>query len=439
MNLESGLIWPTRALALQRLVRSAMGVKELARPTYFVHQTHRRFNQKFTTAERKAWDAFGQSLSHNIQKNKKITARKRLPGYTLIDRALADAAQTIPESFDMDVIRPNSGFLSWSPLKEPTHEALGMRIRDFDKDTMTQSIKKIAIWFGASLVGITFLERRWVYSHWYDKWSSPNRNPQIVFSDEPGFEKHKTPTQLEDGTQIIPKDMIYVISLGFEMDYDSMRTAPTAIAQAGTYMYGYRTVIQTVASLAEFIRGLGFTAIPSANDTALSIPLAINAGLGEDARYGGIITPEFGPRLRLAKIITNMPLSVDRPVTFGIHDFCEQCKKCARNCPVRAIPFGPRTTGLVKNDVDAPTVSENIGALRWVKNGERCATYFSLLGTNCGICIRVCPWNKPRNAVHSFPKYLAINGGSLIRRTLVELDNILGYGKSMNPDEWWGL
>ena len=170
------------------------------------------------------------------------------------------------------------------------------------------------MWFGASLVGITNLDRRWVFSHWYDNRSLPHRNPRIFFSDEKGFEQYDKPTQLKDGTQIIPKEMKYVISLGFEMDYESMTAAPTAIALAGTEMHGYRTIIQTVASLAEFIRGLGFNAIPSSNDTALSVPIAIDVGLGEDARYGGLITPEFGPRLRLAKVITDLPLLPNKPI-----------------------------------------------------------------------------------------------------------------------------
>jgi reductive dehalogenase len=194
-----------------------------------------------------------------------------------------------------------------------------------------------------------------------------------------------------------------------------------------------------VASLAEFIRGLGYNAIPSSNETALNVPLAIDAGIGEDLRIGGcLMSPEYGPRLRLAKVITDLPLATDKPITFGVHEFCDQCQKCAKWCPMGAIPHGPRSYGAEKNDVDAPGVSESVGPLRWINNQQRCRASFAVGGTNCGVCLRVCPWNKPRGAFYSFAKWLAINGGSLSRRMLIRLDDVLGYGKQMSPSEWWG-
>ena len=40
-------------------------------------------------------------------------------------------------------------------------------------------------------------------------------------------------------------------------------------------------------------------------------PLAIMAGLGELSRIGILITPEFGPRVRLCKVFTDLPLQAD--------------------------------------------------------------------------------------------------------------------------------
>ena len=71
-------------------------------------------------------------------------------------------------------------------------------------------------------------------------------------------------------------------------------------------------------TIAQYIRNLGYQAIPSMNDTALAIPYALEAGLGEYGRHGLLITPEFGPRLRLGKIFTNLPLERDRPTSFGV-------------------------------------------------------------------------------------------------------------------------
>ncbi len=428
-----------KTLDLKRSFRSLVGVKEIDSPAYKIRDDYKRFNQKNNlTIGRPSWDPKIKKIIKPTVDNIKSLAEKDTPGYRLVDRALADGAGTIHRTFETNINYPNSGFLQWSPLRKPTYERIGSDNKDnMDIERFTEMIKKIALWFGASLVGITNLDRRWVFSHWYDNRSSPHRNPRIVFSDEKGFEKYQKPTQLKDGTQIIPKEMKYVISLGFEMDYESMNTAPTVIAQAGTEIYGYRTIIQTVASLAEFIRGLGFNAIPSSNDTALSVPIAIDAGLGEDARYGGLITPEFGPRLRLAKVITDLPLLPNKPITFGLHDFCEQCNKCARECTAKAIPFGPRTDGIVKNDVGAPTISESIGPLRWIVNRELCRAYWADMGTNCGICVRVCPWNKPNGILYSISKWFVINGGRLTRRAFIKMDDMLNYGDQADLDKWW--
>ena len=52
-----------------------------------------------------------------------------------------------------------------------------------------------------------------------------------------------------------------------------------------------------------------------------SIPIAIDAGLGELGRNGLLVTPKYGPRVRLAKILTNMPLVPDSPIRFGVTEF----------------------------------------------------------------------------------------------------------------------
>lgn len=428
-----------RVADLRRSFRSIVAVKEVDRPAFEVLAEYERFNQKYNMSivGRPTWDPPVQKMTKQAEDNVRSLAERKVSGYTLIDRSLAGSALALAHSFNTVVSYPNSGFLSWSPLRKPTYEAIGAdRIRDLDEIDMANLIKKVAFLSGASLVGVTLLDRRWVYSRWHDNRSSPPRNPRIVFSDESGFEGYLRPSQLEDGTQIIPREMKYAVALGFEMDYKSIRTAPTAIADAAVW-HGYRKVIQTVALLAEFIRGLGYSAIPSVNDTALSIPLAISAGLGEDGRNGLLLTPDHGPRLRLGKVITDLPLAIDRPIDFGVHGFCEQCNKCARACPVNALPSGDRTSGVEKNDVGAPTISESVGALRWIRNGERCRSYLAALGTDCGICIRVCPWNKPPGFMHAIGKWLAVNGGSSARRMLVALDRLLGYGNQMNPSEWW--
>jgi len=85
------------------------------------------------------------------------------------------------------------------------------------------------------------------------------------------------------------------------------------------------------------------------NDTALAIPLALAAGLGEYGRHGMVITPEFGAGLRFGKIFADRPLHHDGPVHFGVKEFCESCNRCAEACPARARDRSP--------DIDAQSAS----------------------------------------------------------------------------------
>ena len=68
--------------------------------------------------------------------------------------------------------------------------------------------------------------------------------------------------------------------------------------------------------------------------------MAIDAGFGQLGRNGLLVHPEYGSRLALAKVITDMPLEPDAPSDFGLTEFCEVCDICAKNCPSRAISFG---------------------------------------------------------------------------------------------------
>jgi hypothetical protein len=57
------------------------------------------------------------------------------------------------------------------------------------------------------------------------------------------------------------------------------------------------------------------------------VPFAIEAGIGELSRLNKLVTPEFGPAVRLCKVFTDLPMACDTPIDFGL-EFCKKCKKC---------------------------------------------------------------------------------------------------------------
>ena len=132
--------------------------------------------------------------------------------------------------------------------------------------------------------------------------------------------------------------------------------------------------------------------MPSGNDTAQNIPLAIDAGLGELGRLGLLLTPEFGARQRICKVFTDLPLEADKPIDFGIQKFCETCLHCAHVCPSQAIPRGERS-------LERTSMSNRPGIKRWHINVAKCYLFWvSNKGIDCSNCIAACPWSYPNRS-----------------------------------------
>jgi reductive dehalogenase len=184
------------------------------------------------------------------------------------------------------------------------------------------------------------------------------------------------------------------------------------------------------SSLAHYIRSLGYKAIPCGNDTALSTPLAIDAGLGELGRNGLLITEKFGPRVRISKVFTDLPLVADKPIESGVRELCDTCGRCAEECPGRAISFGEPTN-------EGPTISNSSGAYKWYINPEKCFEFWVRNTGGCGNCIRVCPFNKPLGWLHDMTRFL-VGNASWLDPALLRMDKLLGYGRRARVEAYWG-
>ncbi|MBU1338456.1 MAG: 4Fe-4S dicluster domain-containing protein [Acidobacteria bacterium] len=231
-----------------------------------------------------------------------------------------------------------------------------------DPEDASKRIKSVLRYLGAADSGICRLDEADLYSH-------VGRGPEPY--GEPVFSTHS-----------------FAVAFTVEMDYDMIRRAPRApviVETAKKYVEAAKISI----ILASFIRRLGFDArahIAGSNYQAMCVPVAWKAGLGEVGRMGILMTPRFGPRVRLGLVTTEMPLTVNEPVVFGVQDFCSRCLKCADNCPSGAISRG------------GP--EENNGTIRWLIDREKCYGYWRKAGTDCARCIFVCPYSKPDNLFH---------------------------------------
>ncbi|WP_375230812.1 4Fe-4S double cluster binding domain-containing protein [Roseobacter sp. S98] len=270
-----------------------------------------------------------------------------------------------------------------------------------DPAKMSREIKKVAAFFKADLCGITGVDPRWHYASRIDT------------------------RDLSDAPNDLPGGMTSVIVLGHQMDADLVDTYPSALGGAATGReYSHEAAV--VMQLAAYIRNLGYEAVPSMNDTALVIPYALKAGLGEYARNQMVITPEFGPRLRFSKIFTSLPLAHDTPRPLGVKAFCDICTKCADACPVKALPYGPPEAG-------GANPSAIRGVRKWTSDAEKCFGFWARLSSDCAICMRVCPFNRDFSKLrHRLWQKLAL---SPLRRLALWLDR--GRGGRRKPATWW--
>jgi reductive dehalogenase len=261
--------------------------------------------------------------------------------------------------------------------------------KNITPEEATKLIKEFTLHLGADEVGIAKLNPNYIYSHSAigpEKWGSEIEN------------NHE-----------------YVIAFTLEMDYYKVEEAPKiGITEESADKYLQAQEISI--ALAKFIRDMGYPArahISGSNYQIMLPPVGYDAGLGELGRMNYLISKKFGARIRLGAVTTDLPLIPDKPIYLGVQDFCEKCNKCAVNCPSGAIGKGE------KNEIR--------GVEKWELNVEQCYRYWRILGTDCGLCMKVCPFSHPNNFVHNIIR-MGIRNSAFARKVSVWGDDLI-YGK----------
>jgi Uncharacterized Fe-S protein len=196
------------------------------------------------------------------------------------------------------------------------------------------------------------------------------------------------------------KNFPYAISFGVHLSnaiVDEITDKPTY-----TYFHHYRTVNAFIDQISLrtmlFLQDKGFKAIAipasqTVND-AEEIHLAIFphktaatlAGLGWIGKSGLFINKDYGPRVRLGTILTDMPLKINNNV---LPQRCAVCKLCVEKCPAMAMTGNCWEEGCERSHiVDVKACSDYM------------TTKFKHIGRGavCGICMSVCPYGKKSSA-----------------------------------------
>jgi 3-chloro-4-hydroxyphenylacetate reductive dehalogenase len=269
---------------------------------------------------------------------------------------------------------------------------------------LSRHIKETAYFLRADAVGICNLPQYAVYSHIVDP---KNRG--------------------SDGVPVEPNHK-YAIAILVDQDWRtaSAFTGHDWISNSMSYLaYSNSGFIAII--LADYIRRLGYSARAHyASNYQVVVPsILLWAGLGEMSRIGDcVVNPFLGPRFKAAIVTTDLPLAPDKPIDFGLQDFCSKCKKCARECPV----------GALSND---GKVMHN-GYEKWPIDVEKCTKMRTgnRKGAGCGTYIKVCPWNKPYTPFHRAVGW-AMRNSSFARSIAIKGNDLMGYGKPDYSKKWW--
>lgn len=322
----------------------------------------------------------------------------RRPEYKSLDdkmRNLPELLQPGGRYYDPDVsARTDAVFTEIEKLARHVDGPVASDRQSVPADDMTLTLKKMLRELGADDVGVAPLNPDYVYSHvgrgpekWGDRITNTHR---------------------------------FVIAFTLEMHYDAVEAAPLLPITEETalrYLQGARISIK----VAEHIRRLGYPArahVAGSNYQIILPAVAYDAGLGELGRMGYLISPKLGPRIRLGAVTTDIPLVAGKPIAFGVQDFCARCLKCAANCPSAAIPASDKT------DVR--------GVNKWQLNPEKCYHYWRAIGTDCGLCMKVCPFSHPPTFAHNlvragikhsgFARTVSVWGDDLVYGSKVDLN-----------------
>jgi NAD-dependent dihydropyrimidine dehydrogenase PreA subunit len=335
-------------------------IRRVNQPTYshFLVGPIERFDQKNIVFSRAMWDEEYKAQLRSVTRRMASQAMElqALEGRALVAGAIYvdNTAGSLHPQYSGygGHVRDVGGLYGWDDPVNSTQLVIS------DPAYMSKQVKRVAKFYGADLVGICEVDQRWVYSHYFERTNGDYGELELPYK--------------------------YAIVLGIRMDQELIERSPRFEASAATAL-AYSQMAEVAASLAKYIRALGYPAVPSGNDTAQSIPLAIDAGLGELGRCGLLVSPQFGPRQRLCKVFTDLPLAPDQPIDFGLRSFCPTCGICAWRCPAGAIRHGDRTT-------EPTSISNRTGILRWPVDVAKCYLFWQENGCDCSNCVKACPW-----------------------------------------------
>jgi reductive dehalogenase len=318
--------------------------------------------------------------------------KEDVPGFSHADWALYNAAYSVQYNFSIpfEELTEKSAYVN-------VQERYGLDPWKASELEASRKVEQAAIALGANQVGFAMID----------------------------------PLYLYDGVAY-PPEMKYVIVLLTRWSPQGDKRRDTALGAMDNRMCSSREWM-LIPALRNFITGLGY------NVNMLLGPqlaYAVQAGMGELGRMNRMVSPIVGAGTRVTALATDLPLAIDKPIDFGLQEFCRHCKKCAKACPAGAV-------SMAKEPTWEPKGEWNVSGKRvYYENSSLCYPYLTSRSTVCTLCMAACPWTKQsESSLHAVAKSIGATLPSL-SGALVYLDDLFGYGPTKDPEaleNWWDL
>jgi len=341
----------------------------------------------------------------------------KLPGWRIQDLSMIFASGTyFPGGYTFDGnyyhgIEQISKIIS---VQVHRPDKLGVPRWEGTEEEASEMVETAAIQLGAMQVGYTTVNPLWLF-------------PTARFDPEAS-----KVTTSKEGLTLIPERYKYVIVMAVPVPLAAGRRATSLLGGAANRV-GFEGYVVVRGRVKNFIKGLGYGALElPVNDNA--IPFAVMAGLGEMGRMNRMISPVYGGALCLSAIITDMPLALDKPIDFGLQEFCKHCKLCAKACPANALSMEDEPSWKPQDKYGVP------GKKVWFEHGERCHSYCVQVPHFCGACMYSCCWTKETTWFHNLMRVI----GSKMPFTsglMAYFEKAFGYGlvPPEKWEDWWKL
>ncbi|GBD97265.1 MAG TPA: epoxyqueuosine reductase [Nitrospirae bacterium] len=176
--------------------------------------------------------------------------------------------------------------------------------------------------------------------------------------------------------------MAHGISIGIRVSSSVLKSC--IIGPTRLYLHHYRMINwvldQTTLRISLAIQDKGYNALPIPASQIVDWEkqtahlshkmIALRAGIGWIGRNNMLVHSDCGSKIRIATVLTDMPLKTDSPIERD----CGECKKCIEICPVSAIKESYKDWNKVAC----------LEKLKYFAKAHNVGQYI------CGLCVKVC-------------------------------------------------